>query len=702
MTPYLMAQMFCRSMITLLCLGVWTSSFNQVANDRTQIAWDKWGVPHIIAHDISELFFAQGWAQMHNHANLILELYGSARGRAAEYWVDADLQNDILIHTLGFSEAADQWMLNQHSESAAIITAFVRGLNAYAEAFPERIDDAFRVVLPLSPKDLVMHTMHVVFTRFIAGKDLGRADRWAEMGSNTYAIGPAKSASGNAMLLQNPHLPWMREFLFFESHLMLAGKNMYGATLVGFPGIAIGFNQNLGWSHTNNTLDNADLYELEWRNGKYLLDDKEEDFQREAKSIKVKQEDGTIKTHDFTVLKSIHGPVVRKTKDKVMALRMAGMNCLNMHLQWWRMINSTNFAEFEAALKMEQLPFWNVMYADQRGEIFYLFNGSVPKRSTDDWGYWDRIIPGGRSADVWTEVHSYDDLPKIKNPSNGWLQNANDPPWTSTIPMILNPRDFPGYMAPKFMHFRPQRAVSMMLADDSITFDELINYKLSTRLEFADRILDDLFEAVEQSGSDEADTARLVLENWDRKADIDSKGMVLFCHWAEKFGIRNGSNYVDQWNFEKAHTTPDGLADPDGAVQLLVEAAREVEKKFGRLDVPWGAYYRINYHGINLPANGFEGSLGIFRVASPGVSAEKHLYVGGGDSWVGIIEFGEQVRAKVLLSYGNATQEDSPHRGDQLTLFSRKELRDAWFSKEEVKAHTIKLEVLQGNEFKSE
>ncbi len=64
----------------------------------TQIAWDTWGVPHITADNIEELFYAQGWSQMHNHANLILELYGSSRGKGAEYWGQDKLQNGPSIH----------------------------------------------------------------------------------------------------------------------------------------------------------------------------------------------------------------------------------------------------------------------------------------------------------------------------------------------------------------------------------------------------------------------------------------------------------------------------------------------------------------------------------------------------------------------------------------------------------------------------
>ena len=686
-------------LFTALLFSFLTFSCQKTEPTKTQIAWDSWGVPHITANTEEELFFAQGWAEMENHANLVLDLYGSSRGRGAEYWGKDKLQNDILIHTLGFDKLADEWEKNEDPEIKTIYNAFVKGINAYAEAHPEAIDDKYKVVLPVTTKDIRMHGMYIVFTRFIAGNDLGRIQRWPDMGSNTIAVGPKHSASGNAMLIQNPHLPWWHEFLFFESQLNLKGKNMYGVHLVGFPGIAIGFNENLGWSHTDNTIDNADTYELQLKDGGYLLDGQRKEFETSSDTIRVKQDDGTLVDKEIPIMKTVFGPVVNKTDDKVLALRMVGLDRPNMFLEWWRMINSTNFTEFENALKMAQIPFWNVMYADKEGNIFYLFNGLVPKRSSGDWSYWDRIIPGGKSADLWTEVLPYSDLPKLKDPKGGWLQNANDPPWTCTIPITLHPNDYPPYMAPQYMPFRPQRAARMMIEDSSITFNELVNDKLSTHLEFADRILDDLFKAVDSSNSEKAKEAETVLKHWDRNADADSKGMVLFFNWARKFQPWNSSNYTEKWTIDKPNTTPDGLSDPAKAVQHLETAAEETKSKFGSLEVPWGDYYRINYNGKDLPANGIDGSLGVFRVAWPGSSDKDHMYVGGGDSWVGVIEFGDKVKAKVLLSYGNSTQKDSPHNGDQLELFSKKQMRDAWFYDSDVKEHTTKTEVITENGF---
>jgi acyl-homoserine-lactone acylase len=51
---------------------------------------------------------------------------------------------------------------------------------------------------------------------------------------------------------------------------------------------------------------------------------------------------------------------------------------------------------------------------------------------------------------------------------------------------------------------------------------------------------------------------------------------------------------------------------------------------------------------------------------------------------VAVIEFGDKVRAEVLLSYGNATQPGSKFMGDQLEMLSEKKLRNALLTKAEV------------------
>ena len=107
----------------------------------------------------------------------------------------------------------------------------------------------------------------------------------------------------------------------------------------------------------------------------------------------------------------------------------------------------------------------------------------------------------------------------------------------------------------------------------------------------------------------------------------------------------------------------------------------------------------INYNGIKLPANGADGRLGVFRVAWSRSSGDKNEYVFGGDSWVSVIEFGKKVRAKALLSYGNSTEKNSPYNGDQLKLFSKKQLRDVWIYENDIRVNTAKIEKKVGKIF---
>ena len=80
------------------------------AAGNSEILWDRYGVPHIYAADRESMFYAHGWSQMRNHADLLLRLYGESRGRAAEYWGgDANLELDRWVHLNGVPERAKIW-----------------------------------------------------------------------------------------------------------------------------------------------------------------------------------------------------------------------------------------------------------------------------------------------------------------------------------------------------------------------------------------------------------------------------------------------------------------------------------------------------------------------------------------------------------------------------------------------------------------
>lgn len=677
-----------------------------------EILWDVWGVPHIYAADNNSLFYAAGWAQAHNHADLILKLYGEARGRAAEYWGPAHLERDMLTHTLGIPQHGQDMYNAQDAEWKSYADHFAAGFNAYAAAHPESISEQYSVVLPVSGTDVMAHGARTLYYEFVARSAIGYARRWAaapEMGSNAWAIAPSRSADGRAMLVINPHQPWSDLGLWIEMHFITPELNLYGAALVGNPVLGVGFNDFLGWAMTVNTHDGWDLYTLTLQGDGYLFDGQVLPFTTREVTLLAPDDEGQLQPTTFTVRESLHGPLLAERGDgTALALRVVGRDRPWPMRQWWQMGQARNLAEFEAALAQLQIPMFTIMYADRDGNIMHLFNEQVPLRQTGDWAFWNNttrldetspaFIPGDTAAYLWDEYHPYEDLPRVLNPASGWLQNANEPPWTTTYPLELDPANYPAYIAPPpYVWPRPSGSLRLMLTtfadpDARISFDELVRLKHSTDVELANQILDDLLAAAADSSSSAVQNALEVLQNWDRRADADSVGAVLFALWVQAYIAQVGFDiYATPWDISDPLNTPHGLSQPEVAVRVLGTVASQLEMLRplgGGIDVPWGNVFRLRYGSYDLPANGANDILGTFRILTSVQDPDLRFRAVHGDSFIAVVAFGETgPQAEVLLSYGNATQPGSPHVGDQLTLFAAQELRPAWRTREEVLAN---------------
>ncbi len=704
----LFAAVFC-ALVTVGSPTRGGGALNRSAAPRTEILWDTFGIPHVYSKDAAGAFRAFGWAQASSHGDLLLRLYGRARGRAAEYWGESELESDRWVHTVGIPRRAREWYEAQTPEFRRLLDAFAEGVNAYVKAHPDQIADEVEVVSPVDGVDVLAHVQRVIHFTFVVSRYQVAeiAESWKKRapaatppspsaGSNAWAIAPSRSASRRAMLLANPHLPWNDLFLFYEAHLVGPAFDISGATLVGFPMLAIAFNDAVGWTHTVNFFDGADLYELTVTGDGYQWDGTVKPFAVEEQSLAVRQPDGSKRTEVIRVRRSVHGPVVAEKEGRALALRSVGLDQPGICEQWWDMGRARDLGTFEAALRRLQIPLFTVMYADRDGHILHLFGGRTPVRPAGDWD-WRAVVPGDTSRTLWTSTHAYDELPKVVDPPSGWLQNANDPPWLTTLPAPLDPQRYPAYMSGRGMDFRAQRSARMLHEDDRITFDELVEYKHSTVLELANRVLDDLAAAVSVHGDERARRAITVLDSWDRAADAGSRGAVLFQAWARELEQRTEDRaaFAVSWDPKAPLQTPDGLADPGLAAAALSSAAERVEKTFGSLDVPWGDVNRLRRAGLDLPANGGLGPLGAFRVVGLASGKDGKNTVSSGDSYVAAVEFSSPLRAQALLAYGNASQPGSKHAVDQLPLFARKQLRAVWRTRADVEAHLEKREVVQ-------
>jgi acyl-homoserine-lactone acylase len=682
-----------------------------IRRPSAEILWDTWGVPHIFASDRASAFRAFGWAQMADHAQLLLQLVARARGTAAEYFGPKELDSDRTVAILGVDELARKWYARQPPSFRRDLDAYARGINEYAGDHPGAIQAAVRPLLPVTGADVMAMSIRVNYA-FLAltggcaeylppGIAPGRPPM---AGSNGWAIGPSHSADGHAMLLANPHLPWWGEFTWQEAQIVVPGEyDAYGAALVGMPVLAIAFNQHLGWTHTVNTIDACDVYDLTPDGDGYLYDGRKRHFLTHTATLHVREPGGKLLTQTITVRRSVQGPVVER-KGRLYAVRVAGLQVGSFAgslEEWWQMGRARNLTEFEAALRRMQLSMFNAIYADDKGHILLLFNGLVPRRPEGNAAYWSRSVPGDTSETLWTRLLPYSALPKSIDPASGWVQNSNSTPWYMTQPM-LDPDHFAPYISFGFHSqqgwpsLREQRGMQMLTQTPKFTYEQLIHDKYSTRSGLADRILTPLLSAARASSETKAREAATVLAKWDRHFDATSRGAVLFAEWARE-AQRQGVFFSEGFDPKRELDTPRGLKDSAVAARLLAGAAATVEKNYGRLDVPWGDVFRFHRGKVDLPANGATGSYGVFRVITYEPEGQDRFRADGGDSFIAVVEFSHPLKARVLLDYGESSDPASPHFGDQLRLAAPKELRPAWLDREEILRHLESRTVFDAN-----
>jgi acyl-homoserine-lactone acylase len=666
-----------------------------------EILWDKYGVGHVYAKSEADLFHGYGWAQAKSHGDLLLKLYAEGRGRAAEIWGPSELKNDRWMALNGVAARTQAWLKAQSPAFRADLEAFAAGIDAYAAAHPEALSPQARQVLPVSAADVLGHSLRLFQYVYLApptiadhlpGASVEPAQPPQEpAGSNGWAIAPARSASGHALLLMNPHLPWPAGWsTYYEVQLRAPGLALYGASQVGLPVLRFVFTDYLGFTQTVDDVGGVTLYRIKTAPGGYLFDGKVLPFQTEQHTLRIRQPDGSMTAETVDVRSTVHGPIVAEADGAPIAMRVAGLDRPFALEQYWRMETAHDFAGYQRALRMQQVPSFNVLYADRDGHIQYLFNGLVPKKPGRDLAYWSGLVPGDRADTLWTSYLSYDALPKATDPPGGTVQNSNDPPWDAAWPASLDPKPYANLIASKSVSLRMARGIRMLAERPKIGFDDLVAMKWSDRAELADRVLPDLDAAVSQYGTDLAKQAMAVLDKWDRTTLADSRGALLFLDWVDRPGAVNGyvaAGFARPYALTDPLSTPAGLADPKAAAAALDAAARDMQATTGALDTPWGQRMRIKLGDQDLPASGGPGRLGVFDVIDFNPPADGRRTADFGDTFIAAVSFDRPTRAKVLLTYGNASQPGSPHSSDQAPLLASHTLRDAWLTRAEVEDH---------------
>ncbi len=187
------------------------------------------------------------------------------------------------------------------------------------------------------------------------------------------------------------------------------------------------------------------------------------------------------------------------------------------------------------------------------------------------------------------------------------------------------------------------------------------------------------------------------LTAWDRRADANSRGAVLFDRFLAFYVDEQPEPFAVPWDPAAAMTTPRGLANPEAALRALERAVGEVRTQYGDERVAWGNVHRFRFGDIDLPGDGTVGGRGVFRVvrfdpAADGMRVAGHVgpgrpLAGFGDAWVLLVHFTRPVTAWSVLAYGQTTDLGSPHSRDQIRLFANHEMRPVWFSEQAIAAN---------------
>jgi parallel beta-helix repeat protein len=383
--------------------------------EQVVIYRDTWGVPHVHGRTDEAAVFGLAYARAEDQFELIEDIFINRLGRSSELYGEeglltpgfSDRGHDLFVHAFGYLDEARSAYHRLPAKVRSLVDAYAAGLNHYLERNPEqhvRLLERFEPWWVVAVEDFSeSHRGRVHSGAFEAEARTVMRGEWLlpERGSNAWAIGPSKTADGNAMLLMNPHDPSSRPY--YECHIMSdEGLNSYGVmnhfgTLL-LP--YIGFNEHLGWSVTINEPDLGDAFALSFDqpadSSQYRFGEAHLTARTREATIRVKTDAGVV-ARNVVFTETIHGPVLANSEDgRPLSFRIARAPSGTWTQQLYRMHRARSLDEWQDAVALRGLTYHNLMYADRTGNIFYLYNGNVPVR--DDTFDWSVPVDGGRRA----------------------------------------------------------------------------------------------------------------------------------------------------------------------------------------------------------------------------------------------------------------------------------------------------------------
>tara|TARA_X000000950_G_scaffold103413_1_gene130464 strand:- start:1043 stop:3097 length:2055 start_codon:yes stop_codon:yes gene_type:complete len=669
-----------RLFISLAILFIINNTYSQKIDvNNIEILRDSFGVPHIYAKTDAELAYGLAWAHSEDDFKTIQEAYLAGNGLLSKHIGLRGAPADFLTQLIRSDYVVDSLYNTIDKDFLKIVEGYAQGINKFAELHADQV--LVKELFPITPKKMVKYSFLQLFissegdkaVRSIIENNLKNISFLDEnkLGSNLFAFSTNITKNGETYLGINTHQPLDGPTSWYEAHLVSEeGTNIIGATFAGAPCILTGTNENLGWTHTVNYPDKTDIFQLE------MIDKNHYKFDNQILKLKTFKAKAYIKILGIPIrvkkkyYESIYGPTL-KNKNGFYSIRTASLHHIRGLEQWWKMNKAKNFNEFYDILKMNQIPGYNIGYADKNDTIFYISNGIIPKRNN---GYnWTNVIPGNTKKTLWNEYYNTEELPQVISPKSGYVYNANHSPFKSTsLDENPDPKDYA-----KNMNFelydnnRSTRIFELINSYDSIDYNsfKLIKYDHTFPTPFNYNFMD-VNKIMEMNPDDYTEIKELLIniQNWDRKTNIESIGAGTFALFYYNLRKYFRKSYINREFGE------------DIIAKCLTEVKEQMLKYFKTTKVKLGDYQKLVRGDKEIPIWGMPDVITAMNASN---YKDGKIRVTHGESYIQFAKFTEnKTEIESIISYGANHHNNSEHYSDQMDIYKNFGTKKMSFDKE--------------------
>jgi penicillin amidase len=525
--------------------------------------------------------------------------------------------------------------------------------------------------------------------------DAGRPHRGAPdgdaLGSNNWAVAPARTRAGAALLAGDPHLDLTLPSVWYEARIQVPGVvDVYGVTIPGLPAILLGFNRDLAWSFTNSEADLMDRWiehvDDPARPSRYLLDGT---WAPIAPRLEAYLGPGGDTLALDTVRFSHRGPM-RRLGARWLSTRWTALESGGALGAIHRAARARSASAWLDAMTAWGSPPQNLLVADRGGTIAIRTTGRFPIRAGAGRG--DRVQDGTTRANDWIGDWAASEWPQSTNPAQGFLASANQEP--------QDPRDQPRYLGADWLPpWRALRINRLLRGDSAVTAETMRRWQTDPGSARAEHYVPYLVRAARTQPADTALAhAASLLATWDRRYTLASEASTLFeavmpevtaRMWDElPAGILPGTGaflallddpnnvwWDDRRTRDRVERRDDVLSDALRAGYAATVRAHGPPEDGGWR---WSRVHHIDIdHVLRLPSLS---ARGISTSGGPSTISPSSTTGGGeGSSWRMVVELGPTVRGWGTYPGGQSGNPASSRYDDRLGIWTRGELSELRF-----------------------